>query len=68
MSGAFTLLSFPDGLLPDAGWQEYALGGHLIDDEGDVASLSTLYEKLRDQALGQDESLTLLAGLVKNTR
>lgn len=67
MSGAFTLLSFPDGLLPDAGWQEYALGGHLIDDQADVAYLSTLYAKLRDQALGRDESLTLLAGLVENT-
>lgn len=67
MSGAFTLLSFPDGLLPDAGWQEYALGGHLIDDEADVASLTTLYDKLRDQALGRDESLILLAELVENT-
>lgn len=67
MSGAFTLLSFPEGLLPDAGWQEYALGGHIIDDESDVASLSTLYNELRDQALGCDESLTLLAELIENT-
>lgn len=67
MSGAFTLLSFPQGLLPDAGWQEYALGGHIIDDESDVASLSTLYNELRDQALGCDESLTLLAELIENT-
>ncbi|MGH3834694.1 MAG: helix-turn-helix domain-containing protein [Pseudonocardiaceae bacterium] len=68
MSGAFTLLSFPEGLLPDTGWQEYALGGHIIDKEPDVASLATLYDKLRDQALGCDESLTLLAGLVEKTR
>ncbi|HEY6424610.1 MAG TPA: helix-turn-helix transcriptional regulator, partial [Pseudonocardiaceae bacterium] len=47
MSGAFTLLSFPEGLLPDAGWQEYALGGHLIDDESDVAALARLYDELR---------------------
>ncbi|MGH3766824.1 MAG: helix-turn-helix domain-containing protein [Pseudonocardiaceae bacterium] len=67
MQGAFTLLSFPEGLLPDVGWQEYALGGHLIDDEADVASLATLYDKLRDQALGCDESLTLLAELAENT-
>ncbi len=61
MSGAFTLLSFPEGLLPDTGWQEYALGGHIIDNQSDVASLATLYDGLRDQALGCDESLTLLA-------
>ena len=67
MSGAFTVLSFPDGLLPDAGWQEYALGGHIIDDPSDVASLTTLYDELRDQALGCDESLTLLAEFVENT-
>ncbi len=67
MSGAFTVLSFPDGLLPDAGWQEYALGGHIIDDPSDVASLTTLYGELRGQALGCDESLSLLAGFVENT-
>jgi transcriptional regulator with XRE-family HTH domain len=67
MSGAFTLLSFPEGLLPDAGWQEYALGGHIIDDPADVASLSTLYGVLRDQALGCDESLSLLAEFIENT-
>lgn len=67
MSGAFTLLSFPDGLLSDTGWQEYALGGHIIDDPSDVASLATLYDELRGQALGDDESLTLLAEFVENS-
>ncbi|MDQ3765393.1 MAG: helix-turn-helix domain-containing protein [Actinomycetota bacterium] len=66
MQGAFTLLSFPEGLLPDAGWQEYALGGHVIDDEADVASLSTLYDELRGQTLGSDESLTRIAELIDN--
>ena len=67
MSGAFTLLSFPQGLLPDAGWQEYALGGHIIDDPSDVTSLTTLYDELRNQALGHDESLTLLTEFAENT-
>ncbi len=40
MQGAFTLLSFPEGVLPDTGWQEYALGGHIIDGPSDVASLT----------------------------
>lgn len=65
MAGAFTVLSFPDELLPDAGWQEYALGGHIIDDASDVAFLATLYDELRSQALGCDESLTLLAELAE---
>lgn len=67
MAGGFSLLSFPEGLLPDAGWQEYALGGHIIDDPADVASLATLYEELRGQALDHDESLTLLAEFAKKT-
>lgn len=67
MAGAFNLLSFPDQLLPDAGWQENPLGGHTIDDETDVAYLATLYDELRGQALGSDESLTLLAEFVDNT-
>ena len=67
MQGGFTLLSFPEGLLPDAGWQEYALGGHIIDDPTDVASLTTLYDELRGQSLGCDESLTLLAEFAENT-
>ncbi len=67
MQGAFTLLSFPEGLLPDAGWQEYAMGGHIIDDESDVASLTTIYDELRGQALGCDESLTLITEFANNT-
>lgn len=31
-TGPFTLLAFPDHLLPDAAYQEYAVGGHIIDD------------------------------------
>lgn len=67
MSGAFTLLSFPDGLLADVAWQEYALGGHIIEDKVSVASLTTLYSKIRSQALGRNESLELLADLAENT-
>lgn len=49
LSGVFSLL--PDELLPDAGWQEYALDDHIIDDQDDVASLSRFYHELRGQAL-----------------
>ncbi|MGH4018842.1 MAG: helix-turn-helix domain-containing protein [Pseudonocardiaceae bacterium] len=68
MQGAFSLLSFPEGLLPDAAYQEYAVGGHLIDDASIVARLTTLYDELRGQALGVDESLAMIAELAEHTR
>ncbi|MDQ2880477.1 MAG: helix-turn-helix domain-containing protein [Actinomycetota bacterium] len=67
MSGPFSVLSFPDGLLADAVYQEYAVGGHVIDDESVVSQLATLFDKLRSQALASDESLTLIAELAKHT-
>lgn len=66
MSGAFSLLSFPEGLLPDVAWQEYALGGHVIDDRSDVAGLTRLFDMIRGQALEVDESLTRLADLAEH--
>lgn len=66
MAGAFTLLGFPESVLPDTGWQEYALGGHLIDGPSEVAALAKLYDELRGAALGRDESLTLLAEFLEN--
>lgn len=67
MSGSFTLLSFPDGLLPDAVYQEYAVGGHIIDDQSVVRRLDTLFSELRSQALDADDSLTMIAKLAEHT-
>lgn len=67
MSGSFTLLSFPDETLPDAAYQEYAVGGHLIDEQAIVARLDRLFGALRDQALGADESLVLISELLNST-
>lgn len=67
VSGAFTLLSFPDHLLADAAHQEYAVGGHIVDDEAAVARLDSLFDKLRSQALATNDSLAVLAELVDNT-
>jgi transcriptional regulator with XRE-family HTH domain len=63
MAGPFSLLSFPDGLLGDAAYQEYAVGGHVIDDESIVSQLDTLFSELRSQSLGANESLALIAQL-----
>jgi transcriptional regulator with XRE-family HTH domain len=68
MAGPFTLLSFPKALLADAAYQEYAVGGHVIDDESVVSQLDTLFDKLRSQALDATESLAVIAELAKNTR
>jgi hypothetical protein len=67
MQGNFNVLGFPGDVLSDVAWQEYATGGHLIDGEVDVAELSRLYAELRSQALGQDESVALIAKFGVNT-
>jgi transcriptional regulator with XRE-family HTH domain len=64
MSGPFSLLSFPEGVLDDAAYQEYAVGGHVIEDKSVVLQLDTLFNKLRSQALGEDESLAMIAELI----
>lgn len=68
LGGMFSILSFPEGLLPDVAYQEYAIGGHLIDDSTAVSQLSTLHDELRGQALGDDESLAMIAELLSTAR
>ena len=77
MAGSFSLLTFPSGpddhsghgspgplLLPVA-YQEYAVGGHLIDEQSVVSSLTTVYDdELCVHALDASESLDLIAKLV----
>lgn len=64
MAGAFTLLSFADGTLPDVAWQEYIRGGHIIDDDLSVSHLGRTYDQVSGQALTCDASLTWLAGIL----
>jgi len=66
VSGAFSLLSFPDQMLPDAAHQEYAVGGHVIDDQTAVAQLDTLFGELRDRSLAANESIDLITQLANN--
>lgn len=67
-TGPFTLLTFPDHLLADAAYQEYAVGGHIIDEPSVVARLATLFDELRSQSLGADESLAMIAQLANHSR
>jgi transcriptional regulator with XRE-family HTH domain len=66
MAGPFTLLTFPDQLLPDAAYQEYAVGGHVIDEQAVVSQLATLFSELRSKALGPNESLDLITQLAEH--
>ncbi len=66
--GPFSLLSFPDQLLDDAVYQEYAAGGDIIDTQTVVSQMDTLFSELRGQSLGSDESLTMIAQLAETTR
>jgi len=68
MNGPFSLLSFPDELLADVAYQEYVVGSHIIDDETVVRQLYTLFSKLRSQALGANESLTMISELAEQSR
>jgi transcriptional regulator with XRE-family HTH domain len=68
MSGSFALLAFAPGVSPDIAYQEYAVGGHLVDDQDAVRLLVSLYDELRDQALDADESLTFVSELTQQAR
>lgn len=61
MSGSFTILKFDDA--PSVGYQEYAVGGHIVDESEVVDQMHIIWLELRAQALGADESLRFLAGL-----
>lgn len=68
MSGSFTLLDFAPGVSTPIAYQEYAVGGHLVDELDDVQELSDLHDQLRDQALSQDESLVLISELTQRAK
>lgn len=65
MPGSFTLLEFATGVSSPIAYQEYAVGGHIVDDQDDVRELSDVYDQLQAQALGEGESLDMILGLMK---
>ncbi|MGH3701813.1 MAG: helix-turn-helix domain-containing protein [Pseudonocardiaceae bacterium] len=65
MSGSFALLEFGLEVSLDVGYQEYAAGGHLVDDQDVVRLLSDLHDSLRGHALDADESLALVTELAQ---
>lgn len=63
MSGSFAVLTFDSGVAPPFGYQEHAVGGHLVDDQKAVQQLVDLWELLRNHALSAGESLDWLSEL-----
>jgi hypothetical protein len=63
MSGSFTLLSFAPGVSLDIAYQEYAVGGHLVDEQDDVRELADVYDLLQSQALDEETSLAVITEL-----
>lgn len=60
MSGSFTLLDFPPDTWPPSAYQEYAVGGHLVDDAGAVSSLSEVFDRLCGHALSCAETASFI--------
>ncbi|MBV8997233.1 MAG: hypothetical protein JO287_26865 [Pseudonocardiales bacterium] len=65
MAGSFTLLNFAPGVSPPVAYQEYAVGGHIVDDQEDVQKLSALYDQLQAQALDKKRSLDMISELTR---
>lgn len=67
MSVSFAVLTFDPDVAPPFGYQEHAIGGHVVDDRDAVSQLLGLWELLRSQALSPDDSLRWLSALTPVT-
>ncbi|TDD54379.1 helix-turn-helix domain-containing protein [Saccharopolyspora elongata] len=61
MAGGFALLDFPPDTWPETGYQEYVVGGHLVDDPDAVSTMSKLFSELWDRALSESESANAIS-------
>ncbi|MDQ3151062.1 MAG: helix-turn-helix transcriptional regulator [Actinomycetota bacterium] len=65
----FTVLHFADATAdPPLGYFDGPLGGHLISDAGDVASMVNMLDDLREPALDAAESTEMLAAILDGYR
>ncbi|MGB9279713.1 MAG: Scr1 family TA system antitoxin-like transcriptional regulator [Pseudonocardiaceae bacterium] len=61
----FTVLHFADPEIdPPLGYFDGPLGGYIISDPGDVASMVTMFDDLSEPALDASASAALLAGIL----
>ncbi|MPZ64503.1 MAG: helix-turn-helix domain-containing protein [Pseudonocardiaceae bacterium] len=65
----FTVLHFADPTAdPPLGYFDGPLGGYMISDEGDVASMVNMFDDLRQPALDATHSAELLAAILEEYR
>ncbi|MGH3622113.1 MAG: helix-turn-helix domain-containing protein [Sciscionella sp.] len=65
----FTVLHFADATAdPPLGYFDGPLGGHLISDEGDVATMVNMFDDLRQPALNVAKSTEILAAILEEYR
>lgn len=65
LPGGFALLSFAEPVDPDVGYMDSPLGGHVIEDTGDVRALRNLFDEVRSSALSQRDSITLASTIAR---
>ncbi|QWF82776.1 helix-turn-helix domain-containing protein [Amycolatopsis sp. CA-230715] len=65
MSGSFHLLRFDPEVSPPAAYQEYAVGGHLVDEDSVVATLDGVFETATASALGARDSVRLIERIAR---
>ncbi|MFD9735594.1 helix-turn-helix transcriptional regulator [Umezawaea sp. NPDC059074] len=64
LTGAFTLLEFPDQEDPDMLYIEYPIGASHFEDASDVARARLVFEHVVAQAMSHSESVALIEGML----
>jgi transcriptional regulator with XRE-family HTH domain len=65
MQGGFMILGFPEPADPDVVYVEYRTGSLYLEKPNEVDSYTLMFDHLRAQALGRDESRALLVQVAK---
>lgn len=61
----FTVLHFADAKIdPPLGYFDGPLGGHMVSDEGDVATMINMFDDLRHMALSEADSAEMLVAIL----
>jgi hypothetical protein len=66
LSGAFTLLGFPEPADPDVVYIEHATGDLYLERAEEIRQYALLFDYLRAAALAPDDSAAFLAALLKD--
>jgi transcriptional regulator with XRE-family HTH domain len=66
MEGAFSILSFPENDYPDFLYVEYPTGSIHIEKKLQVDAAKLVFDQLRSQALGTEESIMLIGEMTEN--